>query len=108
MDTVRHIVIFKFQPGTTEGQIETLTQEFRSLKEKIPGIVDFEYGINNSPEGLNQEFTHIYMLSFESVEARDIYLPHPEHQKFGEFAGGLGIIAGVFVVDYSPQALPVS
>jgi hypothetical protein len=75
MDTVRHIVIFKFQPGTTEGQIETLTQEFRSLKEKIPGIVDFEYGINNSPEGLNQEFTHIYMLTFESVEARDIYLP---------------------------------
>jgi hypothetical protein len=103
MDTVRHIVIFKFQPGTTEKQIETLTQEFRSLKERIPGIVDFEYGINNSPEGLNQAFTHIYMLTFESVEARDIYLPHPEHQKFGQFVGQLGIISGVFVVDFMSE-----
>jgi hypothetical protein len=106
--SVRHLVIFKFQPGTTPSQVDQLTQEFRSLKDRIPGILDFEYGTNNSPEGLNQDFTHIYMLTFESQEARDTYLPHPEHQKFGEFAGSLGIIAGVFVVDYSPQPLPVS
>jgi hypothetical protein len=103
MDTVRHIVIFKYKPDATEAQINQITQEFLGLENKIPGIIDIEYGVNNSPEGLNQDFTHIYMLTFESVEARDAYLPHPEHKKFGELVGQLGIIDEVFVVDYSPE-----
>jgi hypothetical protein len=100
MDAVRHIVIFKFRPDATESQINQLTQEFLSLKNKIPGIVDIEYGVNNSPEGLNRGFTHIYLLTLENAAARDAYLPHPEHQKFGELVGQLGILDEVFVVDY--------
>jgi len=97
---VRHIVVFKFKPEASEEQICKLSQEFRALQDKIAGIIDFEDGVNNSPEGLNQGFTHVYMLTFNSIEARDAYLPHPEHKKFGEFASELGIIADVFVVDY--------
>jgi hypothetical protein len=100
MDAVRHIVIFKFKPDATEAQINQLTQEFLNLKNKIPGIVDIEYGVNNSPEGLNRGFTHIYLLTLENAAARDAYLPHPEHQKFGELVGQLGILDEVFVVDY--------
>jgi hypothetical protein len=100
MDTVRHIVIFKYKPDATEAQIDQITQEFFNLKNKIPGIVDIEYGVNNSPEGLNRGFTHIYLLTLESAAARDAYLPHPEHQKFGQLVGQLGILDEVFVVDY--------
>jgi hypothetical protein len=100
MESVRHIVIFKFQPDASQEKINRLTQAFRSLQNKIPGIINFEHGINNSPEGLNQGFTHIYLLTFDSVEARDTYLPHPAHQQFGKLAGELGIIEQVFVVDY--------
>jgi hypothetical protein len=100
MDAVRHIVIFKFKPDATEAQINQLTQEFLNLKNKIPGIVDIEYGVNNSPEGLNRGFTHIYLLTLENAAARDAYLPHPEHKKFGELVGQLGILDEVFVVDY--------
>jgi stress responsive alpha/beta barrel protein len=98
---VRHIVIFKYKPGTTPEQIKQVTDAFRGLRTKIPGITAFEDGINNSPEGKNLEFTHVYMLTFEDVAARDAYLPHPEHKKFGDLLGKLGVVADVFVVDYA-------
>lgn len=99
-DTVRHVVIFKYKEGASAEQIKKITDAFRALKEKIPGILDFEHGVNNSPEGLNQGFTHVYMLTFENAAARDAYLPHPEHNAFGELLGGSGIFDGAFVVDY--------
>jgi hypothetical protein len=36
------------------------------------------------------------------VKARDAYLPHPEHKKFGELLGRVGVLEDVFVVDFSP------
>lgn len=102
-DQVRHVVVFKYKPEATEKQIEQVNKAFKDLKEKIPGIVSFEYGTNDSPENKNQGFTHVYLLTFEDAAARDAYLPHPEHKKFGELLGKLGIVEDVFVVDYSPK-----
>jgi hypothetical protein len=101
-ETVRHVVVFKFSEGATAEQIQTVTDAFRGLKDSIPGILSFEHGVNNSPEGKNQGFTHVYMLTFENAAARDAYLPHPEHKKFGEVLGGTGIFEDAFVVDYMP------
>ena len=44
------------------------------------------------PGGKNLGFTHVYLLTFESVAARDAYLPHPEHKKFGDLLGKLGVV----------------
>lgn len=99
---VRHVVVFKYKPGTTEDQIRQVTEAFRALKTKIPGIIGFEDGVNNSPENKNLGFTHVYLLTFEDVAARDAYLPHPEHKKFGQLLGKLGVVADAFVVDYVP------
>ncbi len=101
--SVRHVVVFKYKQGTTENQIREVTDAFRELKSKIPGIVSFEHGINNSPEGKNLGFTHVYLLTFEDAKARDEYLPHPHHKKFVESLGRLGVLEEVFVVDYAPQ-----
>jgi len=99
---MRHIVIFKYKVDVSEDQIRQLTHAFRNLKDKIPGVISFEHGINNSPEGLNAGFTHIYQLTFENTQARDTYLPHPEHQKFvTEFVHEF--VEDAFVVDYNPQ-----
>lgn len=100
---VRHIVVFKYKASSTDAQIQQVTDAFRALKDKIPGIVSFEYGINNSPENLAQGFSHIYQLTFVDAAARDTYLPHPQHAKFGELLGELGILETVFVVDYAIQ-----
>lgn len=102
-EQVRHVVIFKYKPGATDEQIATVTKALGDLKNKIPGIVAFEHGVNNSPENKNQGFTHVYMFTFEDAAARDAYLPHPEHKKFGALLGKLGIMDDVFVVDYAPE-----
>ena len=100
---VRHIVVFKYKPGASEDQIKQVTTAFRDLKGKIPGITAFEDGVNNSPEKKNLGFTHVYVLTFENAAARDAYLPHPEHRKFGQLLGKLGVLEDAFVVDYTPS-----
>ena len=102
-EKVRHVVVFKFKPTATEAQIKEVTDAFRQLKDKIPGILAFEHGVNNSPEKKNLGFTHVYQLTFKDAAARDAYLPHPEHKKFGALLGRLGVLEDVFVVDYAPQ-----
>ncbi len=99
---VRHMVVFKFKPSATAAQVQQVTDALRALKDRIPGIVSFEHGVNNSPEGKNLGFTHAYLITFESAAARDAYLPHPEHKKFGALLGSLGVMEDVFVVDYEP------
>jgi len=99
--SVRHVVVFKFKPEANPDQIQQVTRAFSELRGKIPGITGFEHGVNNSPEGRNLGFTHVYLMTFENAAARDAYLPHPEHKKFGELLGKLGIVADVFVVDYT-------
>lgn len=82
---LRHIVLFKFKDGTTPEQIKEVEQAFVSLKTKLPELVkDFEYGTNNSPEGLTQGLTHCFTLTFASEKDRDAYIPHPTHQAFVE------------------------
>jgi hypothetical protein len=102
-DQVRHVVVFKYKPDASEEKINQVTEAFGALKGKIPGIVDFEHGVNDSPEGKNLGFTHVYLLTFKDAQARDEYLPHPEHKKFGELLGKLGVLEDAFVVDYSPM-----
>ena len=99
---VRHVVVFRYRPEATEAQISEVTDAFRALRDKIPGIIGFEHGVNNSPEGKNLGFTHAYTLTFEDAAARDAYLPHPDHQAFGELLGRLGVLEDAFVVDYVP------
>ena len=99
---LRHVVIFKYKAGTTAEQIAEVTAAFRGLATKIPGITAFEDGVNNSPEKKNLGFTHVYLLTFRDAAARDAYLPHPDHDKFGQLLGKLKVVEDVFVVDYVP------
>ena len=99
---LRHIVVFKFVPGASPAAVQQVIDALGALRQSIPGIVDFEHGVNNSPEGKHLGFTHVCLLSFADAQARDAYLPHPEHQRFGSFLRSLGILQDVFVVDYEP------
>ncbi|MGR3810817.1 Dabb family protein [Jiulongibacter sp. NS-SX5] len=84
---LRHVVMFKFKDESTEDDIQRVVDAFVNLPNEIPEIKDFEWGVNNSPEGLNQGLTHCFLLSFENEEGRDAYLPHPAHKAFGEVLG---------------------
>lgn len=102
-EPVRHIVAFKYKQGSTISEIKQVTDAFRALKDEIPGILHFEFGVNNSPENLDQGYTHIYQITFKNSKARDTYLPHPQHTKFGDLLSELDILDSVFVVDYIVQ-----
>ncbi|WP_405410029.1 Dabb family protein [Maribacter sp. Asnod1-A12] len=95
---LRHTVFFKFKEGTTAEQIKTVEDAFSALQSKIEQIKGYEWGLNNSPEGLNKGFTHAFFLTFEGEEARAIYLPHPDHKAFGAIL--TPFLDDVFVVDY--------
>ena len=81
---LRHVVMFKFNEVATAADIKSVEEAFKGLPSKIAAISDFEWGINNSPEGLNKDFTHIFFVSFNSETDREIYLPHPAHLAFVE------------------------
>ncbi len=97
-EKLRHVVLFKFKDSSTPEDIKLVEEAFRNLPKKIAQIKGYEWGLNNSPEGLNQGFTHCFFLTFNSEEDRAIYLPHPDHKAFGAVLGPH--LDKVLVVDY--------
>lgn len=95
---LRHVVLFNFNDTATEDTIRKIEQAFASLPDKIPEIYSFEWGTNNSPEGLDKGFTHCFLVTFLSEADRATYLPHPAHQEFVELIGPY--VEEVTVVDY--------
>ena len=95
---LRHVVMFGFKDGTCQTEIDEIIRRFVALKDEVPGIEALEHGENNSPEGLNNGLTHCFLLTFATIEARDTYLPHPNHKAFANWVGQW--IEKVVVIDY--------
>jgi len=100
--SLRHLVLFRFKPTATAQEVAGLIEQFGRLPREIPGILGFEHGLDNSPEGLAKGFTHAFLVTFENAAARDAYLPHPAHKAFVERVGPS--LDDVLVIDYAPQA----
>jgi hypothetical protein len=95
---LRHVVLFGFKETATPEDVTRIVDAFKALPSQISEIKGFEWGTNNSPEGLNQGLTHAFTLTFHSDADRDAYLPHPAHKAFGEVVGSS--LDKVTVVDY--------
>ena len=98
MPAVKHIALFNFKAGTSQEQIDKVLEELLDLSEMVAGVQDYVAGANNSPENLNQGFTHGFVMTFENVAARDAYLPHPDHERVK--ASVLPFIESVLVLDF--------
>lgn len=95
---LRHAVFFSFKETSSTEDIQAVADAFRALPSKIPAIIDFAWGTNNSPEGLDDGFTHCFLLTFKDAAGRAEYLPHPEHKAFGDVLRPH--MDKVFVIDY--------
>ena len=95
---LRHTVFFSFKDGTSDAELKTVTDAFAALPTKIPSIIDFQWGTNNSPEDLDDGFTHCFILTFADEAGLKEYLPNPDHKAFGAILRPH--VSGVFVVDY--------
>lgn len=79
---LRHVVLFKFKENSTPENIKLVVDDFGKLPAKIKLIKGFEWGVNNSPEKLNNGFTHCFTVTFTSEKDRDSYLIDPAHKAF--------------------------
>jgi len=95
---LRHVVLLKFKDASSPSDVKRVEDAFRGLASKIKEIKDLEWGTNNSPEHLNDGFTHCFFVTFASEQDRAVYLPHPQHQAFVEVLKPH--LDKVLVVDY--------
>ncbi|MBB6482999.1 Dabb family protein [Rhizobium lusitanum] len=98
---ILHCVFLRLKSAMTQDEKRALFESVAALQKVIPGIVEVKYGPNVSPEGLHGGFVDGFTVTFESPEARDAYLVHPDHVAVGErivssIDGGL---AGLMVFD---------
>ena len=97
MKQMHHVVLVKFKPGQ-DARAPALFDALAALQEKLSGMVGYRYGTNVSPEGLNQGFTHGFVMTFSDAAARDQYLVHPDHEKVK--ADYLPCLENVIVFDF--------
>lgn len=97
----RHAVFFKFNDDATDNDIQQIVDEFLLLKGKIDTIVDIEWGFSESVEGLNDEFTHAFLVTFKDRAGLETYIPHPDHKAFVEILKPH--LDKVFVFDYTAK-----
>ncbi|MFN3167679.1 MAG: Dabb family protein [Phycisphaeraceae bacterium] len=95
----RHVVAFKFKDSATDAQVQAIVDAFGELQNDIDAIIGYEHGLNVSPEGLDQGYTHVFIVTFKGKAGLEEYLPHPAHQAFVENL--LPLLEGKpFVVDF--------
>lgn len=95
---LRHVVLFKFKAEVTPAQVQEVADAFAALPKKIDVIKDFEWGTDNSVEGISGGFTHGFLVTFADEKGREIYLPHPAHEEFKKLVGPR--LDKVLVFDY--------
>lgn len=95
---LKHCVFFKFKDDASAADVKKVEEAFAALPSKIDSIKAFEWGTNNSPEKNDHGFTHCFMVTFDSEEGRQKYLPHPEHGAFVELL--LPVLDKVRVLDF--------
>ncbi len=98
---LKHAVFFKFKDDASAEAVKNVEDAFAALPSKIDSIKAFEWGKNNSPENNDDGFTHCFMVTFDSEEGREQYLPHPDHKAFVEIL--MPVLDQVRVLDFWEQ-----
>jgi hypothetical protein len=93
--------MFEFKEGITETEIENCFATMKDMVGRIPGLLDMEHGPYDSTEGLNDGFTHGFIMTFDGPESREAYLPHSIHEKVKALV--IPKLEGVVVFDFNVQ-----
>ncbi|MYL35141.1 Dabb family protein [Pontibacillus yanchengensis] len=94
---IEHIVIFKFNEKTSEHEKKEAINQLKSLKQKIPGIVDIQAGLNFSDR--SQGFDVGLTVRFEDKQSLEEYGPHEKHQEVVSYLKEIGL-SDIIVVDF--------
>ena len=95
---LRHVVLFTFKATSSKESVDSVVKAFNSLYGTVPQVRKMEWGMNMSPEHLDQGFTHCFVLTFRSEKDLADYQQHPAHKAFQTILKPH--MDRVFVVDY--------
>jgi hypothetical protein len=98
---LRHMVLFTFKETSTKEEVANVVKSFTGLYGKVPQVKKMEWGLNISPEHLDQGFTHCFLLTFSSEKDLADYQLNPAHKQFQAILKPH--MDKVFVVDYWAQ-----
>lgn len=98
---IRHIVLTKFKPGTSEDTIAEIYAGLSALSEKLPGAQGFTGGRSESPEQIERGYMHGFVIDFDDWSALQTYADNPEHKALGGqlVENAQGGIDGILVLD---------
>jgi hypothetical protein len=99
MAVTRHYGMFQFKEGVSEDQISNSFNTMMEMVGEIPGLLGMEHGPYDSSEGLNDGFTHGFIMTFDSPESREAYLPHPIHEEVKDIV--VPLLERVVVFDFN-------
>ena len=74
--TIRHVVLFEPLETASDDDLNTLVNTLRSFS-AIPGVSHLAAGLDFS---LRSEYRVSFTCDFESTDALQAYLDHPDHQ----------------------------
>jgi hypothetical protein len=75
----RHVVMFRFQPGTTGAQVQAIADGLAGLPAAISELRDYRFGTD---AGINEgNFEFAVVADFDDREGYLVYRDHPVHRQ---------------------------
>lgn len=75
---IRHIVLFRWTPGTSGDEVQAITDALRALPAVVPELRDYRVGPDLGLSETTWDFAVV--ADFDSVDDRAAYVDHPDHQ----------------------------
>lgn len=75
---IRHVVLFRFRPGTDAADVAAMEDALDRLPSSIPQIVTYLQGPDLG--AIDTEWDHALVAEFDSIEDYRIYESHPDHR----------------------------
>ena len=63
---LKHVVLFTFKASSSKASVDSVVKAFNHLYGTVPQVKNMEWGLNMSPEHLDQGFTHCFSLTFSN------------------------------------------
>ena len=97
-NTLHHVIFLRFKDDANAAAVKAVENGFIELADLVDEIKAFEWGRNVSTEGLDDGFTHCFIVTFDSEAGRAAYHENADHWKFVEVLAGS--MAKARVVDF--------
>ncbi len=98
---IRHIVLTRFKPETTEEKIAEIYSGLAAVTKAMPGVTGFAGGRSESPEEIERGYMHGFTVDFADWAALQTYSDDPAHKALGAqlVDHAVGGIDGILVLD---------